>query len=150
MVTDPITVASAPEAPIHRIAAAVLVRDGRVLLGHRHPLRKNYPDCWDIVGGHIEPGESPSDAVRRECLEELGIDIDDPQPIPMTVSDGYIEMHAFVVTRWSGHPENTAPDEHDELRWFEPNELGDLVLAHPSSLPDIVAATSRQLSHPDR
>jgi 8-oxo-dGTP pyrophosphatase MutT (NUDIX family) len=51
------------------IAAAALVRDGRVLLAHRHPARRWYPDCWDLVGGHIEPGESPVHAVTRECRE---------------------------------------------------------------------------------
>ena len=71
---------------------------------HRHPRRRHYPNCWDVVGGHIEPGETPADAIRRECSEELGIDVDDPQPMPMTVSDPLIEMHGFVVTRWRGDP----------------------------------------------
>ena len=46
---------------------------GLVLLVHRHPLREWYPDCWDLVGGHVEKGESPGEAVIRECLEELGV-----------------------------------------------------------------------------
>jgi mutator protein MutT len=138
-VTDPSDPSTADDA-VHRIAAAAVVRDGQVLLVHRHPRRRDFPDCWNIVGGHIEPGETPADAIRRECREELGIDIDDARPIPMTVAEPQTEMHAFLVTSWSGHPENTAPDEHDELRWFDPTELGDLVLAHPASLPDLVAA----------
>lgn len=144
MVTDPKIWSSAPEPRIHRIAAAALVRDGQVLLGHRHPRRQDYPDCWNIIGGHIELGETPADAVRRECREELGVDIDDPLPIAMTVRQPHIEMHAFVVRRWSGQPANTAPDEHDELRWFDPIELGDLVLAHPAALLDIVAAMTKR------
>ena len=55
------------------IAVAVLVRNGLVLLVHRHPLREWYPDCWDLVGGHVEKGESPGEAVIRECFEELGV-----------------------------------------------------------------------------
>lgn len=122
------------------IAVAALVRDGLVLMVHRHPMRRAYPDCWDLVGGHIDSGESPHRAVSRECREELGIDIHDPLPIPMTVSDPTLDMHAFLVTHWEGEPVNAAPDEHDDLRWFRPRDLADLKLAHAASLSSIVSA----------
>ena len=125
------------------IATAALIREGRILMAHRHPQRRWYPDCWDLVGGHIEPGESPEQAVIRECGEELGIRIFDPQPIPMAFTDPGIEMHAFVVQHWEGEPVNAAPEEHDQLRWFEPVDLAQLKLADPASLPDILKATSR-------
>jgi len=44
------------------ISVAVLVRDGLVLLAHRHPSRRWYPGCWDLAGGHVEAGESPHQA----------------------------------------------------------------------------------------
>jgi 8-oxo-dGTP pyrophosphatase MutT (NUDIX family) len=122
------------------IAVAALVRDGLVLMVHRHPLRRWYPDCWDLVGGHVDPGESPQQAVSRECLEELGIYVHDPLPIPMTVSDPTLDMHAFLVTRWEGEPVNAAPEEHDDLRWFRPPDLADLKIAFPASLSSIVSA----------
>ncbi|UUZ59363.1 NUDIX hydrolase [Nocardioides sp. B-3] len=81
------------------IAVAALVRDGRVLLGHRHPRRRIYPDCWDLVGGHVEAGETPEQAVIRECGEELGVRILDPLPMALNLTDPAIEMHAFVVRR---------------------------------------------------
>jgi 8-oxo-dGTP pyrophosphatase MutT (NUDIX family) len=122
------------------IAVAALVRDGLVLMVHRHPLRRWYPDCWDLVGGHVDSGESPHQAVSRECLEELGISVHDPVPIPMTVTDPTLDMHAFLVTRWEGEPVNAAPDEHDDLRWFRPLDLADFKVAHPASLSSIVSA----------
>ncbi|MEO7624740.1 MAG: NUDIX domain-containing protein [Nocardioides sp.] len=122
------------------IAVAALVRDGHVLLGHRHPSRRWYPDCWDLVGGHVEPREPPHRTVTRECLEELGVRVHDPVPIPMTVSDATLDVHAFLVTRWTGEPVNAAPDEHDDLRWFRPSELAALRLAHPASLFSILSA----------
>lgn len=130
---------SSPAGPVP-IAAAALVRDGRVLLVHRHPSRAAYPDCWDLAGGHVEVGESARRAVVRECLEELGVTVHDPAPIPMANSDPGLVIHAFLVTRWDGEPANTAPDEHDDLRWFEPWELAGVRLADPAALPDIVAA----------
>lgn len=121
------------------IATAALVRGGRILLAHRHPDRRWYPDCWDLVGGHIEPGESPEEAVARECREELDVRILDLQPIPMIYTDPAIMMHTFVVRRWSGEPVNAAPDEHDALGWFGPDEVRGMQIADPASLPDILA-----------
>ena len=125
------------------IAVAALVRDGLVLLGHRHPTRAAYPSCWDLVGGHVEPGESPRRAVTRECLEELGVRIHDPEPFAMAIDDPAITMHAFVVTRWDGEPANDAPDEHDDLRWFRPGELAGLRLANPAGVQQVIDAVRR-------
>lgn len=49
-------------------------------------------------------------------------------------------MCAFLVTRWTGEPVNVAPEEHDDLRWFRPDNLADLTLAHPETLPAILSA----------
>jgi len=56
-------------------SVAALVRDGLMLLAHRHPSRRRYPDCWDLVGGHVESGELPFQAVSRECVEKLGVHV---------------------------------------------------------------------------
>lgn len=111
-----------------RVAAALLARDGRVLLAHRHPDRRWFPDCWDLVGGHLEPGESPEEAARRECHEELGVRIGDPAPL-LRHSHGGLDLHAFLVTQWAGEPANAAPDEHDDLAWFTAEEIDGLHLA---------------------
>ena len=122
------------------ISLALLVRDGLVLLAHRHPSRRWYPDCWDLVGGHVELGELPHEAVTRECLEELGVHIHEPQPIIILVTDPTLDVHAFLVTRWDGEPVNAAPEEHDDLRWFRSSDLPGLKLAHPTSLSSILSA----------
>ena len=122
------------------ISLALLVRDGRVLLGHRDPSRRWYPDCWDLVGGHVESGELPHEAVSRECLEELGVHVHDLLPIPLPVTDPTLDVHAFLVTRWEGEPVNAAPEEHDDLRWFRPGDLPGLKMAHPASLSSILSA----------
>ena len=126
-------------APIP-IAVAALVRDGLVLLAHRHPSRKWYPDCWDLVGGHVGTGESPHEAVIRECFEELGVHVHDHLPIPVTFNDPTLDVHARLVTRWDGNPVNSAPEEHDDLRWFLPTQLSGLKLADPAALSSILGA----------
>jgi len=122
------------------VAVAALVRDGLVLMVHRSPSRAAYPDCWDLVGGHVEADESPRRAVERECLEELGVHVHDPQPVPMRIGDPTLDLQAFVVTQWDGEPVNAAPEEHDDLRWYRPRELANLALAHPVARASIIRA----------
>ena len=114
------------------IAIATLVRDGRLLLAHRHSARRRYPDCWDLVGGHVEHGESPQDAVLRECREEIAIDVSELRPVKVRIDDPNLRAHAFLVTRWTGEPTNAAPVEHDALSWFSSDQIAGLRLAHPN------------------
>ncbi|HEX2969831.1 MAG TPA: NUDIX domain-containing protein [Bacteroidales bacterium] len=34
-----------------------------------------FPDHWDLIGGHVEEGETPEEALVREVREEIGIDL---------------------------------------------------------------------------
>jgi 8-oxo-dGTP pyrophosphatase MutT (NUDIX family) len=55
------------------VVGALIVDDaGRAFVHRRGPNRTLFPNCWDIPGGHVEPGESPLDALRREVEEETG------------------------------------------------------------------------------
>lgn len=118
-----------PGSSKDEVAVAAIVRDGKLLLGHRHPERRWYPDCWDLIGGHIELGETAADAIRRECREELTIAIREPRPIEIPFSAEDANLHGFLVTRWDGTPMNAAPDEHDDLAWFTVADLPSLRLA---------------------
>ena len=115
----------------HRVATAVLVNSNRVLLCHRHPNRRWYPNVWDIPGGHIEDDETPAEAVVRELREELDVTIRLNSTTPFRIYDPApdLTLHAWVITEWSGDITNLAPDEHDEIRWFDPDELGGIEVA---------------------
>jgi RimJ/RimL family protein N-acetyltransferase len=51
-----------------------LIRDDRhrVYAQRRSPHRRLFPGIWDFVGGHVEPGEAPEQALAREIAEETG------------------------------------------------------------------------------
>ena len=116
----------------HRVVCAALVRDGRVLLGHRSPGRRWYPDVWDLPGGHVDDGETPAAALVREVREELGVRIEASSGPPDAVltADG-LHLLAWVIRTWDGEVVNAAAEEHDELRWVDAAGLDALPLAHP-------------------
>ncbi|GAC1696679.1 MAG: hypothetical protein NVS9B6_04030 [Candidatus Limnocylindrales bacterium] len=105
-------------------AAAVIVRDGRVLLVHHTYGELN----WEIPGGGANPGESAEGAARREVLEETGLTLAglrlagvywEPQ--------GAFGWHHFVFRAdlAPGSPEPHAADtgEISECGWFRPDQL---------------------------
>jgi NADH pyrophosphatase NudC (nudix superfamily) len=121
------------------VAVAAIVRHGKLLLGHRHPKRRWYPDVWDLIGGHIETGERAEDAIRRECHEELAIRIHRPRPIQVPFETQDVILHGFLVTNWDGDPANAAPEEHDALAWFTADELDGLRLVDQTYSPWLAA-----------
>ena len=54
---------------MHKVVLGALVREGRVLLVHRSPNKRAYPDVWDLPGGLIEAGESELGALTRELTK---------------------------------------------------------------------------------
>lgn len=57
---------------IVQVAIALLYRDGKFLMQLRNDIPTiRYPGCWALFGGHLDPGETPEEAVKRELLEEI-------------------------------------------------------------------------------
>ena len=135
---------AASGSPFHEVVCGILVLSGRVLFVHRNAGREWAPNCWDAPGGHIEQGESDFEALRRELLEEIGVlaAADDVRLVARLRGVDF-DARVFLVERWSGSPENRAPEEHDDIRWFSEQELPGLVLADPD-LFDIVVDQLRR------
>jgi 8-oxo-dGTP diphosphatase len=58
------------------VSALIFSKDGKLLMGMKDPNGGGvYADCWHIPGGGVEDGETLEQALRREILEEVGLDI---------------------------------------------------------------------------
>lgn len=110
------------------VVVGALARDGRVLLAHRRPDKRAYPNVWELPGGLMEAGESELDALTRELDEELGVHIvadSAAQLCRLTArpSEEPALLSAWLVRDWQGTPVNVAPEEHDGIGWFTVEEF---------------------------
>ena len=105
------------------VAAAVIERDAKILIGQRrrgdsHGLK------WEFPGGKVERGESPASGLMRELREELGIEATIGQELvryehryPRRTS---ILLIFYSVTEFSGVPESLA---FEKILWESPEKL---------------------------
>lgn len=99
----------------------VLLRDGKVLLCRR--LKAPEAGFWNIPGGKIDFMERAMDAVRRETLEETGLEVGE---VRLLCADEQVfpnEKHhwislLYVTEDFSGEARLMEPTKHDGLEWF--------------------------------
>ena len=108
------------------VAAALVDRDGRVLLAQR-PEGKAMAGLWEFPGGKPKPGETPEAALLRELKEELDIDTEASCLAPLTFAshpypDFHLLMPLYVCRVWQGSPR---PKEGQRLAWVRPDEMRD-------------------------
>ena len=109
---------------VHVVAALIWDEKNRFMICQR-PAHKARGLLWEFVGGKVEPGETPREALIRECREELAVEI--------SVGEKYIELiheypdltirlslfHSRII---SGEPQKI---EHNDIRWITVKEIDD-------------------------
>ncbi len=118
--------AAAPEVCV---GALVFDPQGRLFLQRRSPTRRLFPNCWDTVGGHVEPGETVEQALVREVWEETGWRVERIHPGPARIAwtgdDGRHRVEYDFPVTVSG--DLTAPQleagRHTDWHWATESEL---------------------------
>ncbi|MDP1027697.1 NUDIX domain-containing protein [Sphingomonas sp. KR1UV-12] len=99
------------------VVGAMLVRNGEILLGLR-AAHKSFAGDWDIIGGHIESGETAWSALRRELIEEIGVECVAGDHLgTLNIGSDPSVLHVYSVSSWEGEA-SLRNDEHTEIRWF--------------------------------
>ncbi|WP_329001328.1 NUDIX domain-containing protein [Kribbella sp. NBC_00709] len=129
-------------------AAYVVVRRGdEVLL----LLRANtgYMDgYWAMPAGHVERGESVLAAAVRELKEEVGIDVEPADLVPVTAMhrtggngdpiDERVDFF-FTTSKWSGEPRLMEPEKAAGLEWYSLDKLPEPLVPHEARVLAAVA-----------
>jgi 8-oxo-dGTP pyrophosphatase MutT (NUDIX family) len=102
---------------------------------------------WMQPGGHIDAGETPAVAARREATEELGLAVEHPESGPLLlhldVHDAahghtHLDLRYLLIGRDDDpHP---APDESPDARWYSWDEA--LAMADPALVEALPLARS--------
>ncbi|MGH9090913.1 MAG: NUDIX hydrolase [Acidimicrobiales bacterium] len=113
-----------------QVVGAVIVADGKAFVLRRSADRRLFPNCWDIPGGHVEPGESLLGALRREIEEETGWTLAAVRADLGTQrwagdDDGSVQVEHDYLVAVEGDLSNPRleQDKHPEHRWVGPPDL---------------------------
>lgn len=110
----------------------ILIRDGKILLGKRHPDPDKADSAfrsageWCIPGGKLDFGETFEECATREVFEETGIKISDPKIISVhncKNEHAHFMTVGVVAKRLEGEASVMEPDEITEWKWFSLKRL---------------------------
>lgn len=121
------------------VVAAIIIKGNQVFATQRG--YGEFKDWWEFPGGKIEPGECPSEALKREIKEELDADIavgELLQTVEWDYPTFHLTMHCFICTLES---ESIHLNEHEASAWLTKDTLNsvqwlpaDLILLDKISL----------------
>ena len=95
-------------APIDVAVGILMQANGDVLLAQR-PEGKPYAGYWEFPGGKVEADEAIFDALKREFVEELGIEIIDATPwcgVAHHYPHASVRLHFYISRAWRGEPQS--------------------------------------------
>ena len=115
------------------VTAAIIEHDGRYLLARRAP-EQNLAGYWEFPGGKVEANETFEDCLARELMEELNLEtqvLDHFCDSVYHYDKGSINLVAYRVQILGGQMKLSV---HDQVDWFEPQEMLALNLAPANRL----------------
>ena len=107
---------------ITEVVAGLIWRGDKFLICQR-PAHKARGLLWEFVGGKVEEGESKEDALKRECREELNIEVEAGDifaEVTHEYPDITVHLTLFNTNILNGEP---CLLEHNALMWITPSEI---------------------------
>ena len=105
------------------VVGAIIKDGGKYLVGQRAS-NKTQGGLWEFMGGKIESGETPEEALARECREELALEIEGARIIDSIIHE-YPEKTIRLTLLECQPKAGSVPQalEHQSIRWVTPEEM---------------------------
>jgi len=108
-----------------RIALLFIVIDNKVLLFKRSPEETTNPGKYGMLGGHIEKGETPEEALRREVKEEAGVEVGAFKKLKVYELDE-VQLNVFYTNEFDVDNVKLDKKEHTAKKFFTLEELDEM------------------------
>ncbi|MBO3735798.1 (deoxy)nucleoside triphosphate pyrophosphohydrolase [Glycomyces niveus] len=120
-----------------KVVVGAAIRAGDRVLAAARAYPPELAGLWEFPGGKVEPGETETEALVRECREELGVAIAVGERVggDLATGGGRYLLRVYFAELTAGEPH---AKEHAELRWLGPAEL-DSVPWLPGNRPAVEA-----------
>jgi 8-oxo-dGTP diphosphatase len=120
------------------VAAGILMdATGRVLITERL-CDGPFNGLWEFPGGKIQSGESAREALTRELVEEIGVNVmtcDSFMSLHHEYPDRSVSIEFFMIREWQSEPVGC---EGQQLRWVSATQL-DAAELLPADVPVVAA-----------
>jgi 8-oxo-dGTP diphosphatase len=105
------------------VVAAAIIAEGKVLIAQRvRP--PELAGRWELPGGKVATGETEPEALARELVEELDVEVEIGERLGDDVElAATMTLRAYAATLVRGEPQ---PHDHAALRWVSASELHDV------------------------
>lgn len=107
------------------VVAAIIIENDKILCTQRNLSKLDYISYkWEFPGGKVEAGETEEEAIKREIIEELDLEIFDLKKY-ITVDHTYPDFR-IIMHSYKAHCKNKEPNlkEHVAHKWLSKEELG--------------------------
>jgi 8-oxo-dGTP pyrophosphatase MutT (NUDIX family) len=108
-----------------RIALLFTVIDNKVLLFKRSPEETTNPGKYGMLGGHIEKGETPEEALRREVKEEAGVELKSYKKLKVYELED-VQLNVFYTNEFDTENIKLDKKEHTGKKFFTLEELDNM------------------------
>ena len=114
------------EHQTNMIVTGFIVRNDKIFIAKRATTKTIFPDQFELIGGHIDLGEQPKQALMREIKEEIGLDVTVGAPVgafTFTVAGEFKLEVAFLCYPTDETEPTLNPADHSQSHRIARDEI---------------------------